>query len=149
MDMKYVHTNLVARNWESLAAFYMEVFGCKRKPPERDLKGAWLDSLASQKGAHVHGIHLRLPGCGKSGPTLEVFQYSTTKRRALPQTDQPGYGHIAFAVKDVGKMIEEIKKHGGSLVGKRVSASIDGMGRIDVVYARDPEGNIIEVQRWA
>jgi predicted enzyme related to lactoylglutathione lyase len=148
MDVKYVHTNLVARNWKRLAAFYVEVFGCKPKPPERDLKGEWLEALTSQNGAHVRGIHLRLPGYQSDGPTLEVFQYSTRKSRSSPQTEQPGYGHVAFGVKDVGKMIEKIKKNGGRLLGKRVTAAIDGVGRIDVVYARDPEGNVIEVQKW-
>ena len=33
---KYVHTNLVAHDWKRLATFYIEVFGCKPKPPERD-----------------------------------------------------------------------------------------------------------------
>ncbi len=149
MDTKYVHTNLVARDWRNLAAFYVEIFRCKPKPPERDLKGKWVDSLTSKKGVHIRGIHLRLPGYGKNGPTLEVFQYSTRKRRSLQQTDQPGYGHVAFAVKDVGKTIKEIKRHGGSLVGKRISTTINGVGRIDVAYARDPEGNIIEVQKWS
>ncbi len=148
MDIKYVHTNLVARDWKRLATFYVQVFGCKFKPPERNLKGAWLDSLTSLQGAQIRGIHLQLPGYRRNGPTLEVFQYSTRRRRRFAQTDQPGYGHIAFAVKDVGKTIEEIRQNNGAMVGKRISAKIAGVGRIDVAYARDPEGNIIEVQKW-
>lgn len=148
MGAKYVHTNLVARDWKRLAAFYIEVFGCKPKPPERNLRGGWVDLLTGLKSAHIRGMHLLLPGGGKNGPTLEVFQYSSRKRRQMPQTDQPGYGHIAFAVHDVRRTIEEIEKHGGSLVGKRITATIEGVGRIDVAYARDPEGNIVEIQEW-
>jgi len=145
---KYAHTNLVARDWKHLATFYIEVFGCKPKPPERDLKGNWVDSLTGLKSAHIQGMHLLLPGYGSKGPTLEIFQYQSNKRRALPQTDQLGFGHIAFAVEDVGKTLKKIEENGGGLVGKRISAQVDGVGRLDVVYARDPEGNIIEVQRW-
>jgi lactoylglutathione lyase len=145
---KYVHTNLVARDWKRLAAFYIEVFGCKPKPPERDLKGSWVDQLTGLKTAHIRGMHLLLPGSGKNGPTLEIFQYNRSKRRALSQTDQLGFGHMAFAVEDVGKTLKKIKEKGGGLVGKRISAQIEGVGRLDVVYARDPEGNIIEIQKW-
>jgi len=31
---EYVHTNLIARDWERLVRFYSEVFGCEPKPPE-------------------------------------------------------------------------------------------------------------------
>ena len=145
---KYVHTNLVARDWRELGKFYVEVFGCKPKPPERDLKGGWVDNLTSLGAAHIQGMHLLMPGSGRNGPTLEIFQYNSRKRRVLPQTDQLGFGHIAFAVEDVGRTLKKIKEKGGGLVGKRISAEIEGVGRLDVVYARDPEGNIIEVQRW-
>jgi len=40
---RYVHTNLVARDWRKLVEFYVEVFGCKRVPPERKISGQWLD----------------------------------------------------------------------------------------------------------
>ena len=148
MTIKYVHTNLVASDWLGLAEFYINVFGCKGKPPQRNLEGAWLDSLTSLKNVHIRGIHLLMPGYGRSGPTLEIFQYSGRRRKALPQTDQPGFGHIAFAVTNVGQMIKRLEKNGGSLVGKRITTTIEGVGRLDVVYARDPEGNIIELQKW-
>ena len=149
MTVKYVHTNLVAIDWQGLAEFYVNVFGCKAKPPERNLKGAWLDSLTSLRNVHIRGIHLLMPGYGRAGPTLEIFQYSRRRRRTLPQTSQPGFGHVAFAVTNVVQMIKRVEKNGGSLVGKRITTTIEGVGRIDVVYARDPEGNIIELQKWS
>lgn len=148
MDIKYVHTNLVAHDWQRLADFYVKVFGCKAKPPERNLKGQWVDDLTSLRRAHIRGVHLLLPGYDDNGPTLEVFQYSTRKLRKLPQTDEPGYGHVAFAVTSVGPILKKIIKHGGGMVGERISARIEGVGVIDVAYVRDPEGNIIELQKW-
>ncbi len=79
---------------------------------------------------------------------MEIFQYKRSQRRAPPQTNHRGLGHIAFAVSDVGRTLKKIKQKGGGVVGRRVAAAIEEVGRIDVVYARDPEGNIIEVQRW-
>lgn len=43
VEAKYVHTNLVARDWRKLVEFYVQVFGCKRMPPERKISGQWLD----------------------------------------------------------------------------------------------------------
>jgi hypothetical protein len=34
MPPKYVHTNLLSRDWRRLADFYEEVFGCVRLLPE-------------------------------------------------------------------------------------------------------------------
>ncbi|MFN2155425.1 MAG: VOC family protein, partial [Anaerolineae bacterium] len=73
---RYVHTNLVARDWRALAAFYERVFGCTPVPPERALSGPWLERATGLNEVQIRGVHLRLPGHGESGPTLEVFQYS-------------------------------------------------------------------------
>ena len=142
---RFVHTNLVAVDWKSLASFYIKVFGCKPKPPERHLNGPWLDDLTSIHRAHIHGVHLLLPGYDKEGPTLEVFQYSPKRSKKLPAINLPGYAHIAFAVRNVRQMLQKVERNCGSKVGKLISASIEGVGQIEVVYARDPEGNIIEL----
>ena len=40
-SVRYVHTSIVARDWKSLCQFYVKALECRRKPPERNLKGAW------------------------------------------------------------------------------------------------------------
>ena len=64
ISTRFVHTNLVARNWQRLARFYEQVFDCTPVPPERDLSGQWLEEATGIPGAHIRGIHLRLPGYG-------------------------------------------------------------------------------------
>ena len=78
ISARYVHTNLIARDWRSLARFYQDVFGCVPVPPERDLSGPEMEAGTGIAGAHLHGIHLRLPGHGDAGPTLEIFSYNHT-----------------------------------------------------------------------
>ena len=145
---RFVHTNLVARDWRALAAFYERVFGCRPMPPERDLAGQWLDDATGLREARIHGVHLRLPGHGDSGPTLEVFQYDEQLEPTPTAPNRPGLGHIAFAVDDVDAACAAIVRAGGSLVGEIVHVEIPGAGAIAFAYAADPEGNIIEVQRW-
>ena len=145
--MRYVHTNLVARDWRRLAAFYVEVFGCVPEPPERDLSGGWLDRATGIEGAHIWGTHLRLPGCGDDGPTLEVFQYEQETDADTPAPNRPGLGHLAFEVEDVEATRKKVLALGGGSVGEVVKVGIPGVGDLEFAYLTDPEGNIIEVQR--
>ena len=144
--MKYVHTNLVARNWRQLADFYIKVFECQPVPPERNLKGPWLDKALNLKEAHITGIHLKLPGY-TDGPTLELFQYDEEAIGVYPYPNTPGYGHLAFNVPDVQETAEIIIENGGEWVGELTEVEIEGYGRLVFAYMRDPEGNIIEIQR--
>ena len=144
--MKYVHTNIVARDWKRLSRFYREIFGCTPVPPERDLSGQWLDKATGIDGARIRGIHLRLPGHEKNGPTLEIFQYSDQLESPDMFPNRLGLGHLAFAVEDVEAVKEAVVDAGGGKVGDVVKAKIPGVGIIEFAYLKDPEGNIIEVQ---
>lgn len=101
MKIKYSHTNLIAADWRLLADFYINVFGCTPVPPERDFKGEKLDAGTGLMGAHLTGIHLRLPGYDKNGPTLEIFSYNRLEARQPVAVNRCGFGHIAFIVEDV------------------------------------------------
>lgn len=148
INARFAHTNLVARDWKRLARFYGQVFGCTPVPPERDLAGQWLDDAVGIPGARIQGIHLRLPGYGDTGPTLEIFQYAPAKEDLARAANRPGFGHIAFAVDDVEAARQAVLAAGGGELGKVVSVEVAGAGTITFAYLTDPEGNIIEVQRW-
>src|SRR5438128_5587378 len=98
---RYAHTNLIARDWRALAAFYERVFGCVPVPPERDLGGDALERGSGVPGATLRGVHLRLPGHGPDGPTLEIFTYNALADGLPVAANRPGFGHVAFAVPDV------------------------------------------------
>jgi predicted enzyme related to lactoylglutathione lyase len=145
---KYVHTNLIARDWKRLVQFYCDVFGCIPKGPERDMSGAWLDQVTSLRNAHLRGVHLSLPGYGDGGPTLEIFSYSQLIEGNVPAANQCGFVHIAFAVDDVNQALQAVIGAGGGAVGEIATSQVDSVGVLRVVYARDPEGNIVELQKW-
>lgn len=146
--MRYVHTNLVAQDWRRLAAFYEEVFGCVPVPPERSLDGDWLARGTGVPGAALEGVHLRLPGHGGDGPTLEIFAYRDTRDRPAAAPNDRGYGHLAFEVVDVARTLERVVAAGGEALGELVERDVEGAGTLRFVYARDPEGNVLELQRW-
>ena len=143
--MKYVHTNLVAHNWRQLADFYIKVFNCQPIPPERDLKGEWLDTALNLRDTHITGVHLKLPGY-TDGPTLELFQYDEEALGIHSYPNTPGYGHLAFSVPDVQETANKIIENGGDYVGQLTTVQIENYGRLEFAYMRDPEGNIIEIQ---
>jgi predicted enzyme related to lactoylglutathione lyase len=149
ISAKYVHTNLIARDWKRLVRFYKEVFGCKPKGPERDLSADWLDRVNSVPNAHLRGVHLKLPGYNDDGPTLEIFSYDQLIERDLPSANECGFGHIAFAVDNVDDALQAVIAAGGGAVGEIATAEVRGVGQLRVVYARDPEGNIVELQKWS
>ncbi len=121
IQAKYVHTNLIAADWRTLADFYQRVFGCTPVPPERDLKGAALEAGTGIPGATIRGMHLRLPGYGDSGPTVEIFQYNQLADRPTTAVNRPGWGHLAFAVEDVAAARAEVLAAGGQSIGEVVT----------------------------
>ncbi|ALC81367.1 MULTISPECIES: VOC family protein [Bacillus] len=148
MAIKYVHTNIIANDWEKLANFDIEVFNCKPLYPERNLSGGWIEKVTNIDKARIKGIHLRLPGYNV-GPTLEIFQYDPENLRVNSSyVNQQGYGHIAFHVDDVEKVLTKLIEHGGEKYGELVNQQYESLGLLTVVYAKDPEGNIIEIQNW-
>ncbi len=145
----FAHVNIAARDWRSLADFYRDVFECVPLPPQRDLSGKWLAQAIGVPDAHLTGMHLRLPGHGDSGPTLEIFQYDAMLDRPVMHANTPGFTHICFAVDDVAAVSEAFLARGGEPVGPLTVRQVEGVGTVTFQYLRDPEGNIVEVQNWS
>jgi predicted enzyme related to lactoylglutathione lyase len=148
MAVRYAHTNLIATDWRRLARFYEAVFACVPVPPERDQAGEWLERGTGVPGAHLQGVHLRLPGHGDDGPTLEIYSYATMEEKPAPRANRKGLGHLAFEVDNVEATLAAIEAHGGRALGEVTTREVSGVGVLTFVYATDPEGNILEVQRW-
>lgn len=110
MKIKYAHTNIIAKDWISLSAFYQRVFGCKPVPPRRDIKGEWIDKLTNMKDVHITGEHLSLPGYEEFLPTLEIFSYNTKDNTNPKGINTAGLAHLAFEVEDVESLLEFLIK---------------------------------------
>ncbi len=149
INARFVHTNLIAQDWKKLVEFYQQIFGCKPVTAEGNFSGQWLEAITGVPDAEIRVIHLRLPGHGNEGPTLEVIRYNDQKERQATVANRPGFGHIAFAVDDVKVAQEAVIAAGGGSIGDIVSVDIPGRGMLTEIYVTDPEGNIIELQKWS
>ncbi len=145
---RYSHTNVIARDWRVLAGFYQEVLGCEAVPPERDYAGPGLEAGTGVADATLAGVHLRLPGHGPDGPTLEIYSYSRLADGPQPAVNQPGLAHLAFEVASVVDARGEILRAGGAAVGEVVTLTTTVGARVTWCYVTDPEGNILELQSW-
>jgi predicted enzyme related to lactoylglutathione lyase len=143
---RYGHTNLIAADWRALSRFYQEQFGCVPVPPERDFAGPDLERGTGVPGARLRGEHLRLPGHGPDGPTLEIFHYDILEERPEVAVNRPGFGHLAFVVDDVPAACEAVIAAGGKAVGEVVTLTNAIGKRLTWVYVTDPEGNVLELQ---
>lgn len=147
LNARYVHTNIVARDWRRLADFYAQVFGCVPVPPERDYSGEQFDALTGLQRGRLRGMHLRLPGFGEGGPTLEIFEYEPLILRSGVGVNHQGIGHLAFHVDDVQAAHAAVLAAGGRSLGEIVVFHV--FGRVlTTCYVTDPEGNAIELQNW-
>jgi catechol 2,3-dioxygenase-like lactoylglutathione lyase family enzyme len=146
--IRYAHTNLIANDWQRLADFYCQVFACEPIGSTRDHHGPGFEALTGIHQAHAEGCHLRLPGHGQRGPTLEIFQFAEQEPALPPSLIRPGFAHVAFEVPDVEAKRAEVERWGGRALGQLVTLDIKGAGRLTLIYMCDPEGNIVELQKW-
>lgn len=146
---RFGHVSIVAADWRRLAAFYTTVLGCEFVPPERDYSGTDLERGTGVAGAALHGAHLRLPGLGPNGPTLEIYQYGRAEDRPPTAANRLGLAHVALAVDDVGASRRAVLANGGGEVGDIVTLTTADGRQVTWCYVTDPEGNILELQSWS
>ncbi len=146
--IRYAHTNLIAHDSRKLIAFYKEVLGCRSIGQTRDLRGDWLERMTGVAGAHIVGEHLCLPGYSDDHPTLEIFSYDEMCGEQNHAVNAYGFGHLAFEVDDVAAMLAQVLAAGGSQIGELIRADYPDGRQATMVYAADPEGNILELQNW-
>jgi predicted enzyme related to lactoylglutathione lyase len=148
MQSRFAHVNLIAKDWGLLARFYQQVLGCVPVPPERRLEGELLERATGVQGAVIRGSHLRLPGYGQDGPTLEIFEYGHSLEAGSRAVNRQGFAHLAFAVDDVKAARDAVLEAGGQIVGDLVTLAVSDTHFVRFVYVADPEGNVLELQRW-
>jgi predicted enzyme related to lactoylglutathione lyase len=142
--MKLAHINLVARDAEELAAFYANVLGCTFLREPRLLSGEKVSRGNGIANSEIYSIWLKFPEL--ECPFLEIHEHKATCDRDQPRVNEPGFGHLSFQMKDVSGMLTQIIQAGGAQIGE-----ITDLGTAEkpflIAYARDPEGNILELEQ--
>ncbi len=142
--MKFKHVSMVARDTDGLAEFYKTVFRCEDRRPRKTMSGEKISQGNGLPNSEIYSAWLTLPGV--EGPFLEILEYKNTHDRPAPLVNEPGYGHISIEVENIKATFAAVLKAGGKPLGE-----ITDLGTVDapfhVVYVRDPEGNIVELEQ--
>lgn len=128
--VKYSHTNLIASDWRKIARFYVDVFNCEQVGPVRSLSGAGVSGGTGVENAQLEGVHLKLPGYGPEGPTLEIFQYIESREREQAYANSKGLTHIAFEVSDMEDTCSKVIRAGGWMLGSLSAKSSTVLGSV-------------------
>ena len=142
--MKLTHISLTARDARRLSAFYVEALGFRERRPPRRLSGDAVARGNGLPGVSLTSHWLTLPE--GTGPFLEIMEYSETLTRPRPEVNAPGYGHLAFAVPDLAAAVDAVLRAGGTMQGEITNLGTEA-APCRVVYVRDPEGNILELEQ--
>lgn len=146
--VRYVHTNIIAKDLDKMIDFYKDVFGCRSINEKRNLRGAWLDKMTGIPDAHIVGEHLVMPGYDENHPTIEIFSYDKMEGDFNHRINTYGIAHLAFEVDNVAETLKKLLEKGGGMVGEMVHANYEDGRKATFVYATDIEGNILELQSW-
>jgi catechol 2,3-dioxygenase-like lactoylglutathione lyase family enzyme len=142
------HVNLVVADLPRMLAFYRDVLGLA-VTKHVTISGDWIGKTVGLEGVRAEVVYLDLP----AGPRIELIRYASPEAVHAPGVDRPnalGLRHMAFRVDDIDAVVARLRT-GGVRFFSDVQAVPDaqvtyaGGVRKQLVYFRDPEGNILEL----
>ena len=142
--MRLAHINLVARDAEALAAFYVNVMECEIFREPKILSGEKVSRGNGLSYSEIRTIWLKFQALER--PFLEIHQHMITHHRGLPCVNEPGFGHLAFQVEHLSQTLSKLVQAGGTQIGQVTDFGTHERPYL-IAYARDPEGNILELEQ--
>ncbi len=132
------HVAIVTRNMDAVIAFYAALFGTVLKSRGQFGPGPQFDRMGGLTDARIEGAWLPA-----GNMQLELWQFHTPQyplERGPNALLDPGYSHICLECDQLDQDLARLIDLGGQV--------ISGIMENDAarsVFARDPEGNIIEL----
>ncbi|WFU86291.1 VOC family protein (plasmid) [Rhizobium sp. CC1099] len=142
--MTLAHINLVARDAEALAAFYINVMKCELLRAPKMLSGEIVSRGNGLPNSEIYTIWLKFPELER--PFLEIHEHTVTHHRDQPRVNEPGFGHLSFQMEDISDALSKILQAGGSQIGNITDFGTPEKPYL-IAYARDPEGNVLELEQ--
>ncbi len=139
------HVAISTPDLDRLAAFYIDVVGF-----EQVMTTSWSDRPLVDRMIGLTGSAARQIMLKAGNAYLELFEYSSPtpvpSDPSRPPSDH-GYTHFCLDVVDIDTEYERLSTHG--MTFHSPPPTVDDMGgvaRLRAIYARDPDGNIVELQ---
>jgi catechol 2,3-dioxygenase-like lactoylglutathione lyase family enzyme len=138
------HVAICTPDLDRLTAFYTDVFGF-----EPVMEGGWKDRPIIDRIIGLDRSEARQVMLRAGNAYLELFEYtSPTPRPADPtrRASDHGYTHFCIDVVDIDAEYERLSAAGMTFHSPPPTSEELGSGRLRAIYARDPDGNIVELQ---
>lgn len=133
------HTGIYVKNLEGMISFYREVFDLNIVVRQKEC-GAFTDMIFDEKDVEIEVCKLEF----LNKTMIELIQYP--RQNDVPDWNekiyQCGKMHIAITVDSADGMYDILMEKGCRLLSKPCN-SPDGKAK--VFFARDPEGNYLEL----
>jgi len=133
------HVGIVVKDMEKMVAFYRDFLGLATAI-DFCAKGRFIESVQALDGVDLRMVKLTLP----DGSMIELLNDRGHPLDELPvrRLCDPGIVHVAFTVDDVDKTYQEFTARGLATLSAPVT---DPGGTARLFFARDPEGNLMEL----
>lgn len=138
------HVAISTPDLDRLGAFYIDVMGF-----EVVMATSWRDREIVDRMIGLTGSAARQLMLQTGNAYLELFEYEAPVPRLAAPDRNPadhGYTHFCLDVVDIDAEYERLSRSGMSFHAPPPTVDELGSGRLRAIYARDPDGNIVELQ---
>jgi glyoxylase I family protein len=133
------HAGIVVHDLDRMLHFWRDVMGLQVVIDFWE-EGSFIDTVQGLSGVRLHMIKLRAPD-GSIIELLKDVAHPTPPPERNALCDR-GIRHLAFTVADVETAWQTLRREGCETLSQPVTAP-DGKARL--FFARDPEGNLMEI----
>ena len=135
------HTGIVVQDMAEQLHFWRDIMGLT---VELDAwgQGEYIDALQNLEGVNVHMVKLAAPDGSLIELLMDVAHPTPPPQPERNRLCDCGIRHMAFTVADVEESYRILTAEGCEVLGEPV-VSPDNYAK--VFFARDPEGNLIEI----
>jgi len=138
------HVGISTPDLDRLASFYTDVMGF-----EVVMTSQWRDREIIDRMVGLSGSAARQVMLKTGNAYLELFEYESPTPRTAVDDRNPadhGYTHFCIDVVDIDAEYERLSANGMTFHAPPPTTEELGQSRLRAIYARDPDGNIVELQ---
>jgi glyoxylase I family protein len=142
----YHHTVLLVSDFDRSLDFYCDTLGFELISRDEDRRGPFLDQMFN-----IEGVVIKLALIRAGGEIVEVIEVVSPEAITRDDGSAVRYGiaRVGWEVDEIEKMVEELTAKGVEFLSDIVDMTVGHYAGGKVVFFRDPDGIILELQQPA
>ena len=134
------HHGIVVSDLEKMLAFYRDTLGFTVAARMNE-SGTFIDELLGLQNVSVETVKLAPP---EGEAQIELLKFHSHLSHSIKNRELFTLGptHVALRVVSLDSIFSVLRESGSDFIGK---PSLAPSGKAKVVFARDPEGNLLEL----